>query len=55
MGKVRVPDKTEQKIIRENYMDPAKYGVTYRDETTIRLLCYMTRDIISITKGDRAW
>ena len=55
MARVRVPDEEEEKIIRENRMDPKEYGITYRTETEIYLLCYKTRDEIVIRKGDRPW
>ena len=55
MAKVRVPTAEEEKILRENRMEPREYGVLNRDETSIRLLCYITRDVIEIHKGDRAW
>lgn len=55
MPKVTVPDEKEQKILRENGLDPDKYGVTYSDSSIIRLLCYDTRDYVEILKGDRPW
>ena len=55
MPKVTVPDEQEQRILRENHMDPGHYGVTYQDKDTIRLLCFDTRDDIVIHKGDRPW
>lgn len=55
MSRVRVPDETEEQIIRENGMEPSDYGVTYRDADTIRLLNYATRDIVTIWRGDRKW
>ena len=51
MARVRVPDETEAQIIRENGMDPNCYGVEFRDADTIRLLCYATRDEVSIWTG----
>lgn len=55
MGKARVPDEQERKILRENGMDPDNYCVTFRDETTIVLRNYKTRDDVTIHKGDREW
>lgn len=55
MPKVTVPDEQEQRILRENKLDPDHYGVTYRDEKMICLLCYDTRDEVTIRKGDRPW
>ena len=55
MGRVRVPDETECQIIRENGMNPDSYGVEFRDADTIRLLCYATRDVVTIWRGDRKW
>lgn len=55
MPNVTQADDRELQIIRENGMDPNNYGVCYRDATCIRLLCYLTRDIITIDKGDRKW
>lgn len=45
----------EEEILKANGLDPARFGVTYRDEDTIRLLCYATRDNITINRGDRKW
>lgn len=50
-----VPNDLDRKIIQENGMDPEKYGVKFRDEECIRLLCFATRDVIVIWKGDRKW
>ena len=55
MGKARVPDEQERKIMEENGLDPEKFCVTFRDETTIVLRNYKTRDELTIHKGDRAW
>ena len=55
MIKVRVPDEKEEKILCENGMNPREYGVIKREEDSIRLLCYKTRDDITIRKGDRPW
>ena len=57
MPNIRVPDEREKKIIRENGMDPKRYGVRAgtQDENVIRLLCYKTRDDVTIRKGDRPW
>ena len=57
MPNIRVPDEREKKIIRENGMDPKSYGVRTgtQDENVIRLLCYKTRDDVTIRKGDRPW
>lgn len=55
MPKVTVPTEREKQILRENLLDPEEYGVTYSDDTKIRLLCYKTRDTIEINKGDRPW
>ena len=53
--KYEVPDEKEQKILRENGLDPDEYCVTYSDGKRIRMQCYKTRDIITIEKGDRKW
>lgn len=55
MGKARVPDEQEQRIIRENGMDPDRFQVTFRDETTIVLRNHKTRDEVTIHKGERPW
>ena len=55
MPAVRVPDDFEKQIIRENHLDPNNYGVCYRDADTIRLLCFTTRDYVTIFRGDRKW
>ena len=53
--KGKVPDAQVAKILRENGMNPDAYGVTYQDDTVIRMYCYKTRDEIVIRKGDRPW
>lgn len=53
--KVRVPELDEERILRENGLDPNEYAVTYRTEDAIYLLCYRTRDTLTIRKGDRSW
>lgn len=56
MASIRVPNEFEKQIMRENGIsDDKSYGVMYRDADCIRLLCHMTRDIITIYKGDRKW
>jgi len=55
MPKIDIPNEKERKILLENGLDPAKYCVTFRDETTIGLRNYKTRDDVTIRKGDRAW
>lgn len=55
MSKYTVPNEKEKRIIRQNLLDPEKVAVMYSDETKIRLLCYPTRDVIVIEKGDRKW
>ena len=54
MPKIDVPNEKERRILKENGIDhPEKYCVTFRDETTISLRNYKTRDDITIRKGDR--
>lgn len=53
--KTRIPEPEEERILRENGLDPNEYAVIYRTDTEIRLLCYKTRCYIVIEKGDRAW
>lgn len=55
MPSVTVPTPQEESILRENGLDPNRFGVIYRDLDTIRLLCYATRDNITINRGDRKW
>ena len=55
MSKYTVPNEKEKRIIRENLLDPKRVGVMYSTENKIRLLCYPTRDVIVIEKGDRKW
>lgn len=50
-----MPDEQEKRILRENGLDPDRYGVVYRDDATIHLLNYDTRDDVVIRKGDRTW
>lgn len=53
--RVRDANPEEKKILRENGLDPDEYGVLHRTETKIYLLCYRTRDTLTIRKGDRKW
>ena len=53
--KGKVPDAQVARILRENGMNPDAYGITYQDDTVIRMYCYVTRDEIVIRKGDRPW
>ena len=55
MGKARKANEQEEKIMRENGLDPDRFCVTFRDETKIVLRNYKTRDDITIHKGDRTW
>ena len=55
MARIRVPNEAEEKILRDNNMDPRSYGVMNADGDSIRLLCYRTRDVIEIHRGDRKW
>ncbi len=53
--KIKIPESEEEIILRENGLDPNEYAVIQSTETSIRLLCYKTRDYIVIEKGDREW
>lgn len=55
MPYVTVPNEREEQILRENGLDPKNFGVTFRSADCIRLLCYTTRDIITVWRGDRKW
>lgn len=55
MSKVTSTNEREEKILRENGMDPSEYGVIHSEDDYIRFLCYKTRDIVQISKGDRPW
>lgn len=55
MPKVTVPNEQEKRMIEENKMDPDHYGILFRDADTIRLICYDTRDELTIRRGDRPW
>lgn len=47
--KHRTPDPEEERILRENGLDPGEYAVIHRT------VCYRTRDELTIRKGDRKW
>lgn len=47
--------ESEVQILRENHLDPKEYGVIRRTADSIKLLCFDTRDIVTIDKGDRKW
>lgn len=55
MQDYRVPTLEEAQIISRNGIDPDSVAVVYRDETTIRMLCYTTRDTITLHQGDKKW
>lgn len=55
MPYVTVPDQQEAQILRENGMNPDNYGITFRAADVIQVLCYATRDQITIYRGDRKW
>lgn len=55
MSKFKVASEKETRVIQQNHMEQKNYAVMYSNERTIRLLCYDTRDIIVIEKGDRKW
>lgn len=55
MAKADVPNEQEERILRENDLDPAKFCVIHSDKDTIVLRNYKTRDDLTIHKGDREW
>lgn len=55
MTKINVPDEREERIMRENGLDPRCYCVIHSDEDMIVLRNYKTRDDVTIRKGDRPW
>jgi len=55
MANPRVLNDREREIVRENGMDPDRFGVIRREDSAIWLLNYRTRDTVTIRKGDRPW
>lgn len=55
MPKIDVPDERQERIMRENGLDPSAYCVLHSDEDVIVLRNYKTRDDLTIHKGDRPW
>lgn len=55
MPKFDTPDEFVQKIMEENGMDPDAFCLILKDETTIVLRNYKTRDDITIHQGDKKW
>lgn len=55
MSKPRGLDPQEERICRENGVDPDHVSVEYRGEDYIVLLNHRTRDNITIRKGERKW
>ena len=55
MTKARAADEQEQRILRENQIDPNRFSVIFRDEDTIVLLNPIKRDTLTVRRGDRAW
>lgn len=53
---LRTMSPGEEKIMEQvGLMYPREYGLIFRDEDTIRLLHYLTRDVVTIHRGDRPW
>lgn len=55
MASYRVPDVYEAEVIRRNHMTPEEYGVILTGDDFIVLLCYSTRDTVTIRQGDKKW
>ena len=55
MASTRVPNEFELQIMKENGVDSNHAGILRSDADSIRILNYLTRDIITIWKGDRKW
>lgn len=55
MANTRVPNEFEIQILKENGVDTNHVGILRSDADCIRVLNYLTRDIIVIWKGDRKW
>ena len=60
MPKFETPDERTRKLIMQNRIDPGpdnnnNFCIVFRDESTIVLRNFKTRDDITIHKGDRKW
>lgn len=55
MPKFDIPDDGARKIMRENGLNPDAFCMVFRDETTIILRNYKTRDDVTIHQGDKLW
>ena len=60
MPKIETPNDRDREIMRRNGIDPgpennSKFCVIFRDENSIVLRNYKTRDDIRIHRGDRKW
>ena len=55
MAYTTTPNEFEKQIMKENGIDPSNVGILYRSADCIRVLNYLTRDMITIWKGDRQW
>lgn len=60
MPKIDTPNERERAIMMRNGIDPGpdnnnNFCVVFRDESTIVLRNYKTRDDITIHRGDRKW
>lgn len=53
--KISALNEVEEKILRENHLNPKEYGLIRRTADSLKLLCFDTRDIVTIDKGDRKW
>lgn len=52
MSEFKVPTKEQAKTLRENGIDPDAVAVMADSEEELRLMCYRTRRVIWIMKGD---
>lgn len=60
MPKFETPDERTRKLMMQNGIDPGpdnnnNFCIVFRDESTIVLRNFKTRDDITIHKGDRKW
>ena len=55
MADYRMPTDKEIEIMCRNGVEPKGVAVTYRDDRTLQLLRFKTRDQITIRMGDKKW
>ena len=55
MSRVKATNAEEEKILRDNHLDPSRFGVLDRTDGKIVLLCYSSGCRVIIEEGLKKW